>query len=43
METLEKAYKERQLHMTEIAIEPTFDTLRSEPRFQTLLHQVGLR
>jgi Predicted integral membrane protein len=43
LETLEKAYKERQLHMTEIAIEPTFDTLRSDPRFLALLHQVGLR
>ena len=40
LDALERAYQERQLHMTEIAIEPAFDALRSEPRFQKLLHQV---
>jgi TolB-like protein/DNA-binding winged helix-turn-helix (wHTH) protein len=42
LDALERAYQERQLHMTEIGIEPAFDPLRSEPRFKTLLHQVGL-
>jgi len=42
LDALEQAYRERQLHMTEIGVEPTFDALRSEPRFQNLLHQVGL-
>jgi len=42
LQALEQAYKERQLHMTEIGIEPAFDALRSEPRFQDLLHRIGL-
>jgi hypothetical protein len=28
--------------MTEIGIEPAFDELQSEPRFQELLRQVGV-
>lgn len=43
MQALEQGYKERQLHMTEIGIEPTFDALRHEPRFQDLLHRVGVQ
>jgi TolB-like protein/DNA-binding winged helix-turn-helix (wHTH) protein/Tfp pilus assembly protein PilF len=39
---LERAYEERQLHMTEIGVEPAFDELRSEPRFKKLLQEVGL-
>ena len=35
-------HRERQLHMTEIGIEPAFDPLRSEPRFQDLLSRVGV-
>ena len=43
LQALEQAYKERQFHMTEIGVEPAFDTLRSEPRFQDLLHRTGVQ
>src|SRR5215468_8933069 len=43
LQALEQAYNERQLHMTEIGIEPAFDSLHSEPRFQRLLHQIGVQ
>jgi TolB-like protein/DNA-binding winged helix-turn-helix (wHTH) protein/Tfp pilus assembly protein PilF len=43
LQALEQAYKERQVHMTEIGVEPAFDALRSEPRFQDLLHRIGVR
>jgi len=43
LQALEQAYNERQLHMTEIGIEPAFDPLHSEPRFQRLLHQIGVQ
>jgi TolB-like protein/DNA-binding winged helix-turn-helix (wHTH) protein len=39
---LERAYSERQLAMTEIAIEPAFDSLRSSDRFRALLRRVGV-
>ncbi len=42
LECLEKAYEQRSLAMTEIAIEPAFDLLRPDPRFQDLLRRVGL-
>ena len=42
LHALEQAYDERQLHMTEIGIEPAFDMLRSEPRFQDLAHRIGV-
>ena len=42
LSALERAYEERQLHMTEIGVEPAFDELRSEPRFKKLLQEVGL-
>ena len=28
--------------MTELAIEPSFDPIRPDPRFQTLLRRVGV-
>ncbi len=42
LDALENAYQERSLSMTELAIEPSFDPLRADPRFQTLLRRVGL-
>lgn len=43
LQALEQAYKERQVHMMEIGVEPAFDTLRSEPRFQDLVYRIGVR
>ena len=40
---LEQAYAERQLAMTELAVEPAFDPLHSEPRFLALLQRMGLK
>jgi hypothetical protein len=42
LDALEKAYEQRSLAMTELAIEPAFDPLRAEPRFQSLLLRIGL-
>jgi TolB-like protein/DNA-binding winged helix-turn-helix (wHTH) protein/Tfp pilus assembly protein PilF len=42
LDALEKAYGQRSLAMTELAIEPAFDSLRPDPRFQSLLHRTGL-
>jgi tetratricopeptide (TPR) repeat protein len=39
---LEIAYQQRSLQMTEIANEPSFATIRAEPRFQELLRRTGL-
>jgi len=43
LEQLEKAYLERDLMLVEVNVEPALDTLRSEPRFTRLLHDVGFR
>ncbi len=42
IQSLEKAYEERVLAMTEIGVEPALDPLRSDPRFQSLLRRVHL-
>jgi TolB-like protein/DNA-binding winged helix-turn-helix (wHTH) protein/Tfp pilus assembly protein PilF len=42
LDSLEKAYGQRSLSMTELAIEPAFDSLGPDPRFQSLLHRVAL-
>ena len=39
---LEKAYEDRSNSMIYLAIEPSFDKLRPDPRFQDLLQRVGL-
>jgi TolB-like protein/DNA-binding winged helix-turn-helix (wHTH) protein/Tfp pilus assembly protein PilF len=42
LQALEHGYKKRQIHMTEIGVEPAFDTLRTDPRFQDLVRQIGV-
>ncbi|MCI0415957.1 protein kinase [bacterium] len=41
LEWLEKAYEMRNDQITYINKEPRFDLLRSDPRFQDLLHRIG--
>jgi len=43
LESLEKAYEQRALALTELAIEPAFDPLRDDPRFQALLIRLHLK
>jgi hypothetical protein len=40
MKWLEKAYDERV--NPSILVRPAFDPLRSDPRFQNLVHRIGL-
>lgn len=42
IDSLESAYAERKIAMSEIGIEPAFDALRSDPRFHALMRRVGL-
>ena len=42
LDSLERAFDQRSLSMTELAIEPSFDPLRPDPRFQALLHRLNL-
>jgi tetratricopeptide (TPR) repeat protein len=39
---LEKAYQERSGFLTELMVEPMFDSLRSDPRFQEQLRRMKL-
>ena len=42
-EWLEEAYQVRSRFVTTIGVEPAFDSLRSDPRFDELLKKVGLK
>ena len=42
LDSLDAAYKARDPQLQYLNVEPHFDPLRSEPRFQTLVSQVGL-
>lgn len=39
---LDKAYEEHDFILVLLKVEPTFDNLRSEPRFAVLLKRIGL-
>jgi TolB-like protein/DNA-binding winged helix-turn-helix (wHTH) protein len=41
-EWLERGFKERDDLMIDLKVEPVFDNLRSDPRFQDLVHRVGI-
>ncbi len=41
-EWLEKAYEERSLRPDHMRVDPAYDNLRSDPRFQDLMRRVGL-
>ena len=42
LDWLEKAVAERNYHLAYLKVDPVFDPLRSEARFQQVLRQVGL-
>ncbi len=39
---LEAAYRQRHPHMSRLTADPSFDTLRRDPRFQAIMRRVGL-
>jgi hypothetical protein len=39
---LKKAYEERSSGLTALKVDPTYDPLRGEPRFQALVQHIGL-
>lgn len=41
--SLREAFNARSISLTELAIEPAFDPLRSNPEFKALLRDVGLK
>src|SRR5262249_8316669 len=40
---LEKAYENRESYLVTILVDPELDPLRSDPRFDDLLHRIGLK
>jgi hypothetical protein len=42
LSSLEKAYAQRSNFLTALKVEPVYDPLRDDPRFQELLRRVGL-
>jgi TolB-like protein/DNA-binding winged helix-turn-helix (wHTH) protein/Tfp pilus assembly protein PilF len=42
LDWLEKAYVEHSSGLSALKVDPTYDPLRSDPRFQRLLHRIGL-
>lgn len=42
MEWLEKAFEDRSNGLVFIKVDPEFDSMRAHPRFQDLLHRIGL-
>ena len=40
LEWLEKAYQERESRLVYLGVNPTWDTLRDDPRFQDLLRRM---
>ena len=42
LEWLEQGYQTRDAQMVDVGTEPTFDFLRSDPRYDDLLRRVGL-
>ena len=41
-ELFEKSYAERDVTLTSLKVEPGYDPIRNDPRFQDLLKRVGL-
>jgi hypothetical protein len=41
LDWLETAYQERTSHMAFLKVDPHFDSLRSEPRFEVLMHRMN--
>jgi TolB-like protein/cytochrome c-type biogenesis protein CcmH/NrfG len=43
LDWLDRAYKERNDRLVYLGVDPIADTLRSEPRFNQLLHKIGIQ